>query len=460
MKKILVIDDEKSICEVLEILFIRNDASVKTCGTVEDALSLIQSFKPDLILTDLRLPKGTGMDVLRFLKDKGYEIPVIMMTAFATTENAVEAMKLGAFDYVIKPFDVDEVLVLASRALEHTELKSQNRLLKKDLERRTAHKRLIGTSAAMREVVGLIDKVANTKTTVLLSGESGTGKEIVARAIHARGRYSDRPFVAINCGAIPESLIESELFGHLKGSFTGANINRVGLFESAADGILFLDEIGELSPAVQVKLLRVLQEQRIRRIGDTKDIEINCRIIAATNRVLEEEVRAGNFREDLFFRINVIEVIIPPLRERKEDIPFLAEAFAAKCCEEQARHTMEISSEALNRLLKWNWPGNVRELENVIERAVTLSPLDESAEIGVDALPANMRGAAAEQTVEVPHHLTVTEEGLNLEDSVDALEKSLIEQALKHTNGHKTKAAQLLGLSFRSFRYRSAKHGL
>ena len=461
MAKILVVDDEKSIREVLQILLKRQNHNVMVSPDFEDAKSKLDSFKPVLVLTDLRLPGGTGIDILKYAKATDADMMVLMMTAFATTENAVHAMKLGAYDYIIKPFNVDEISVIISRALDHSRLKSQNIKLKDVLRARSGYHRLIGTSEAMQEIVDLIEKIARTNTTILISGESGTGKEVIARAIHTRGQKNDAPFVAINCGAIPEGLIESELFGHVKGSFTGATGNKIGLFEAASGGTLFLDEVGELSASIQVKLLRVLQERTIRKVGSTENVNVDCRIIAASNRVLEREVAEGRFREDLYFRLNVIEIPLPALRDRKVDIPHLADAFVAKYIEEQNCIDLELSSDALQKLMEWRWPGNIRELENVIERAVTLSADGESQYIASSALPKNIRDQSTQpiQDDSAPP-LTLTKSGFHLETALETYERSIITQALAMTSGHKTKAADLLGLSFRSLRYRIAKLGI
>jgi two-component system response regulator PilR (NtrC family) len=317
VSRVLVVDDEQSIREFLEILLRRMGHEVELAQDAHDGVARLQLTPADLVLTDLKLPKGSGMDVLRHVAEHHPETQVVMMTAFATTENAVEAMKLGAYDYVLKPFKVDELQVVIQRALEHTRLKAENAELKEALDRRAAGSRLIGNSDAMKEVFALVGKVAPTRTTILLTGESGTGKELIARAIHSRGPRGGEPFVPINCGAIPESLIESELFGHMKGSFTGATSDKQGLFEVSGKGTVFLDEIGELPLAMQVKLLRVLQERKVRRVGGNEDLAVECRVIAATNRDLDEEVREGRFREDLYFRLNVIQVPLPSLRERE-----------------------------------------------------------------------------------------------------------------------------------------------
>ena len=460
MANVLVVDDERSIREFLDILLRRLQHTVHVADDVPSGIAALAKNTFDLILTDLRLPSGSGMDILRHVHEKYAHTQVVMMTAFATTENAVEAMKLGAYDYVLKPFEVDELTVVVERALERRRLQSENIQLRAELDARSAGSRLIGKSSAMRGVFDLVDKVAPTRTTVLLTGESGTGKELVARAIHSRSPRAADPFVPINCGAIPETLIESELFGHTKGSFTGAIGDKPGLFETAGTGTVFLDEIGELTLAMQVKLLRVLQERTVRRLGGLHDIPVECRVVAATNRNLEEEIQSGRFREDLYFRLNVIQVPLPALRERREDIPYLAEAFLFKFAEEQNNAIQQISDEAMRRLVGWHWPGNVRELENVIERGVTLCS---SAKIGVDVLPPHLQSAELSERsplADIPSIHELPEEGIDLEATIEAIERQLLRLALERTHGKKKKAAELLRLSFRSLRYRLAKHDL
>ncbi|MCP4500921.1 MAG: sigma-54-dependent Fis family transcriptional regulator [Deltaproteobacteria bacterium] len=467
MASVLVVDDEESIRELLEILLRRHGHKVRLAQDAFDAVAQLTKKPADLVLTDLRLNNGTGMDVLHHVQKHHVQTQVIMMTAFATTENAVDAMKAGAYDYVIKPFNADELMVLCQRALERNALENDNVRLRSALNARTAQHRLIGTSTAMRDVFEMVAKVAPTKTNVLLTGQSGTGKELVSRAIHNRGPRAQEPFVPINCGAITETLIESELFGHTKGAFTGAHADKQGLFERSGAGTVFLDEIGELPLAMQVKLLRVLQERKVRRVGGVEDTDVKCRVIAATNRNLEQEVQNGNFREDLFFRLNVIELRLPCLHERREDIPLLVDAFIAKFTEEQGREHLKLTDAAMARLIAYKWPGNVRQLENVIERGVTLAAEDV---FDVDALPQMVRESAPLQPAqpEVPSlqetplmpFLEVPVEGLDLESVLEQLERKLLTQALQHTGGKKKKAAELLQLSFRSFRYRLAKLGI
>ena len=453
MARILVVDDELSMREFLQILLAKEGHSVFTAGDVAGAVEKFRESEPDLVVSDLRLGRESGLDLLRTVKAESPRTEVVIMTAFATAENAVQAMKLGAYDYVLKPFKVEELRLVLAKALEHRALLAENRLLRHQVgARRTGPEEILGESPAIREVRQLVEKLAPTRTTVLVTGESGTGKEVVARSIHSRSDRRDQPFVAINCGAIPEGLIESELFGHEKGSFTGAVDAKAGLFEVAGSGTLFLDEVGELPLHVQVKLLRALQEKRARRVGGTADIAFSARVIAATNRALEAEVKAGRFREDLFYRLNVIQLRMPPLRERRSDIPAFLEHFLQRFTAELGRSEAAFSPEALELLYAWQWPGNIRELANVVERAATLS---DGSIIGAEALPPALRGAELRGgPAEIPTS------GIDLQAHLDALERRALEQALERTGGNKTEAAKLLALTFRSLRYRLAKFGI
>ena len=457
MAQILVVDDELSLREFLEILLKREGHQVRLARDAVEAVARLKDEPVDLVLTDLRLPRGSGMDVLTWVAKNAPSTQVVMMTAFATTETAVDAMKAGAYDYLIKPFKPDELTVLIDRALERRRLQAENRALRATLDARAGQARLIGVSEGMQEVFELIQKVAPTRTTILVTGESGTGKELVARAIHSRGPRANEAFVAVNCGAIPETLIESELFGHTKGSFTNAVADRPGLFERADKGTVFLDEIGELPLAMQVKLLRVLQERKVRRIGGANDVDVDIRVVAATNRRLEDEVSKGRFREDLFFRLNVIQIRVPALRERRADIPLLAESFVAKFAEQQGSTVKRIGDTALAALYAHAWPGNVRELENVIERGVTLASGDV---VDLAALPSSLRGSPTVTPSTSPVYDDLPADGLDLEAALESYERKMLEKALQRTRGRKKKAAELLRLSFRSFRYRLAKLGL
>jgi len=451
MASILVVDDEQSMREFLEILLRKQGHEVSTAADVAGALARVGQGDLDLVLTDLRLGRESGLDVLRAVKEEAPATEVVMITAFATTENAIQAMKLGAYDYVLKPFKVDELQLVVEKALEHRALLAENRVLRHRVGG-PGPDELLGHAPAIEEVRKLVEKVAPSRTTLLITGESGTGKEVVARAIHARSGRRETPFVAINCGAIPEGLIESELFGHEKGSFTGASEQRSGLFEVAGSGTLFLDEIGDLPAPVQVKLLRALQERKIRRVGGSRDIAMAARVVAATNRDLGDEVKAGRFREDLYYRLNVIQVRLPPLRERREDLPLFLAHFLGHFAAEQGRPALRFSAEAERLLLGWSYPGNVRELSNLVERAVTLS---DGSEIGAAVLPSNLRGRAPAEVG--PGERTLPDGGLDLEAHLEQIERAILDQALERTGGVKTEAARLLSLSFRQFRYRLAK---
>jgi two-component system response regulator PilR (NtrC family) len=457
MASILVVDDEASMREFLEILLAKEGHQVTTAADAGAALRQVAGGELDLVVTDLRLGAESGMEVLKAVKQGAPATEVIMMTAFATTENAIQAMKLGAYDYLLKPFKVDELRLVIQKALEHRALLQENRVLRHRVgDRHVRGEPILGRSPAIEEVRQLVEKVAAARTTVLLAGESGTGKEVVARAIHERGPHADQPFVAVNCGAIPEGLIESEFFGHQKGAFTGAGEARPGLFEVAGSGTLFLDEVGELPPPLQVKLLRALQERRIRRVGGTADIAISARILAATNRDLAEEVKAGRFREDLYYRLNVIQIRLPPLRERREDLPEFCRHFVARFAADLGRPPLALSPEAERLLGLHPWPGNLRELANVLERAVTLSTGDV---LDAPLLPPALRGVGglsglAAEPPELPP------EGLDLQAHLDAVERSVLLQALRRTGGAKTEAARLLSMTFRSFRYRLQKFGI
>jgi two-component system response regulator PilR (NtrC family) len=450
--RILVVDDERSMREFLDIFFRREGYEVITAQSVDEALLAVEADDYDLVITDIQMPGRSGLDLLHEVRERSPETPVVMITAFATTENAITAMKQGAYDYITKPFKVDEIRVVVEKALEKKLLASENRRLRTQLRSQTRSRTLVGTSSAMQRVYDLVAQVAPTKTNVLVVGESGTGKELVARAIHDQSDRAEKPFVAVNCAAIPENLLESELFGHVKGAFTGAVQNKAGLFETADGGTLFFDEIGELPPALQVKLLRVIQEKTIRRVGGTPDRRVDVRIVAATNRRLEDEVATGRFREDLYYRLNVIQIGLPPLRQRMEDIPLLARHFVEKYAAELGREIQGCTDDALDTLLAYPFPGNVRELENVIERAVALTRDDV---IRRDALPPNVLRPA-----EAPGESRIPADGVDLDQLVASYERGLILEALARTGGVKKRAAALLGVSFRSFRYRLEKLGL
>jgi two-component system response regulator PilR (NtrC family) len=452
--RILVVDDERSLREMLSIVLGREGYDVTTAEDVGSALDQIRRGPlPDVLISDLRMPDGSGVDVLRALKERSPGSVGLLLTAFASADTAVEAMRLGAVDYLTKPFDVAD---LKQRVARYLEVKRLNETQTVPLEgRKSPGFVLAGRSRQILDVISLVARVARTDASVLITGESGTGKEWTAREIHLQSSRQAQPFVAVNCGAFTESILESELFGHMKGSFTGAVDTKKGLLESADRGTLFLDEVGETSLGMQVKLLRVLQERRFRRVGGTQELEADVRFIAATNRNLEEMVRAGTFREDFFFRINVISVRLPALRERAEDVPILAEQFVHRFAERMARPVRSISAETMRLLMAYRWPGNVRELENVMERGVAL---EQSAELTAESLPPHLReapGGGGSHAVEA-----IPASGFNLETHLQQIERMHLERALKQAGGVQVKAADLLGITFRQFRYLAKKYQL
>ena len=451
--RILVVDDERSMREFLEILLRKEGYEVATVGDVDGALLALESDDYDLVISDIQMPGKSGLDLLKAIRDANSDAMVLMITAFATTETAISAMKEGAYDYVTKPFKVDEIKLVVQKALEKKTLATENARLRSELRTERRERQLVGNSGPMQQVYEMVGRIASTKTNVLIVGESGTGKELVARAIHTESDRADAPFVALNCGAIPENLLESELFGHVKGAFTGAVGNKPGLFEAADGGTLFLDEVGELSLPLQVKLLRALQERTIRRVGGNSDRRVDVRIVAATNRRLEDEVAAGRFREDLYYRLNVIQLALPPLRERVEDLPLLVHHFIEKFARELGKPVRGISEEAMARLRAHAWPGNVRELENGIERAVALS---RGEWIEAESLPPALGQAAEGKGIAKP----LPEGRIDLDDLVAEYERGLLLHALERAGGVKKRAAHALGISFRSFRYRLEKLGL
>jgi two-component system response regulator PilR (NtrC family) len=454
MDRVLVVDDEAGMREFLSILLRKEGYGIAAAESAEKAMDLMAKGEFDLVISDISMPGLSGIEVLRQARAASPDIPVILITAYASTESAVEALKLGAYDYLVKPFDVEELKTVVRNALEKRRLETENRILKRELKAKGRLDDLVGDSPRMREVMDLIDRIAPTHSTVLICGESGTGKELAARAIHARSPRHDRPFVSINCGAMPDELLESELFGHARGSFTGAVNAKKGLFEVADGGTLFLDEIGDTTPAMQVKLLRVLQERRIRRVGGTEEAEVNVRVLAATNQDLEQLVRERRFREDLYYRINVIQIKMPPLREKREDIPRLATHFLQKYGALMSKRVVGLEADALRQLQEHDWPGNVRELENVIERAVALA---RGESITREELSRNL-GSAPRPARDLP--IELGEQGIDLERELEGLREHFMQLALERAQGVQTRAAELLGMSFRSFRYFAKKYSL
>jgi two-component system response regulator PilR (NtrC family) len=452
MRRILVVDDEPSMREMLAIMLTKEGFTVETAHNRAQAAEALSKRGADMVITDVRLPDGDGIEILRHVKAAAPETAVIVMTAYGSTESAVGAMKLGAHDYLTKPFDVDELRIVVRGAFESQNLREENLRLKAEFRSRHGLDRILGVSKAMAAVFDLMRSVAPTSSTVLITGESGTGKELVAKAIHALSPRKEAPFVSINCGALPETILESELFGHLKGAFTDAHQNKKGLFEAAHRGTLFLDEVGETPPSMQVKLLRALQERKIRRVGSTDEAEVDVRVISATNVPLETLVAEKRFREDLFYRLQVIPIRTPPLRERREDIPLLAAHFLEKFTAEMGKSVAKVSEEAMGQLMRHGWPGNVRELENVIERAVAL---ETTAAVLPERLPETLRlptrAAAAPSTVLGPP--------FSLDGHVATVERELLHRALLEADGDRMAAAQLLGVSPRSLRYLLQKHG-
>ncbi|AJY71627.1 Fis family transcriptional regulator [Geobacter sulfurreducens] len=451
---VLVVDDELSMREFLAILLDREGYTVDQAASAEEALICLERKTYDLVISDVKMPGLDGITLLGRIKEMTPDTAVLLMTAFSTAEQAVEAMKLGAYDYIAKPFKVEEVKILARNALEKRDLKRENLRLRQEVQERYSFSGLIGKSKKMRDVYSLIEKVAPSTANVLILGESGTGKELVARAIHYNSQRKGKPFVAVNCGAIPETLMESEFFGHKKGAFTGAVGDRAGLFEQAEGGTLFLDEIGEVPLQLQAKLLRAIQEKEFRRVGGTLDQKADVRLVAASNRDLEEQVKEGSFREDLFYRLNVVQVKMPPLRERGEDIPILVEHFYKKYVQPPYSDRI-ITQGALKLLMSYGFPGNVRELENLVERCSVLG----NREISEECLPPQLHAGKRPECGAVTE-CELPEEGMDLEAYLDGIEKRILLQALERSGGVKKKAAELLKLTFRSFRYRLAKFGM
>jgi two-component system, NtrC family, response regulator PilR len=455
--RILVVDDEPSLRELLAIVLRREGYEVLLAENGRAAVDIIEREPVDVLISDINMPDMSGVEVLRAAKKVDQDILGIMITAFASTETAIEAMRLGACDYLSKPFDIDLLKMKVREKVDNRLLRQENVLLKRTLGLSHQFSNIIGRSAAMLDVFKMIETIARTNSTILITGESGTGKGLVAQAVHFHSLRREKPMVSLNCGAMPETLLESELFGHMRGAFTGADANKKGLLEVAEKGTIFLDEIGEMSGVMQVKLLRVLQERKFRRVGGLEELTADIRVIAATNQDLEKAVADGRFREDLFYRINVIPIVLPPLRERREDIPLLAEHFLGKYADQMQKPVIAISRPAMELLMRHDWPGNIRELENVLERAVAL---EATPTILVESLPPTIRGGAAARNGGNPASVDLPEAGFDLEAHVQKIERGYLAEALQRAGGVQVKAAELLGMSFRSFRYYVKKYNL
>jgi two-component system, NtrC family, response regulator PilR len=450
--KILVLDDERSIRQVLEIFLKKEGFQVSSAASAEEGLALVKATEFDVIVSDIQMADMSGIDLLRNLRSNNFSGQFILLTAFATAETAIQALKMGAFDYILKTENfIEELKLVIYSALENRRLREENTYLRREFRKVHGMGNLIGKSKKMQELFKMIEVVSGTNSTVLITGESGTGKELVAKAIHLNSARAEESFISVNCGAFTETLLESELFGYMKGAFTGAAANKKGLFEVADRGTIFLDEIGDTSPAMQVKLLRVLQERTLRRVGGTEEISFDVRIIAATNRNLSAMVAENDFREDLFYRISVIPLEIPPLRHRRDDIPLLANHFLGRLNASMGRFIERLSDEALKKIETYDWPGNVRELENAMERAYIL---ETSTELSAQHLPERVSSPRMRLLTDFP------DEGFDVEMYVENLQKSFLEEALRRTNGVQVKAAELLRMSYRSFRHYMQKYNI
>jgi two-component system NtrC family response regulator len=454
MDTILVVDDEINYLTVMEALLGEAGYEVLTAPSAVEALKIAGASDLDLVLTDMKMPKMSGIELLDQVQRLYPDLPVIIMTAFGTVEKAVTAMKKGAFDYILKPFKNEEILVTIAKALEHRHLILKNRLLNQELEKKYGFPNIVGESRVMEDILALVKRVAQSRATVLITGESGTGKELIARAIHQCSTRAAKSFISVNCAALTETLLESELFGHERGAFTHAVAMRKGRFELADGGTLFMDEVAEMSQALQVKLLRVLQEMEFERVGGTRSIKVDVRVVAASNRDLKEEVETGRFREDLFYRLNVVHLHLPPLRQRQEDIPLLAAHFIKKYVQENLRDKTRITPEALKVLIHYAWPGNVRELENVMERAVILCS---NSVISPQDLPAELAPAPAESRLEIDRFIPLN---TPLPEALDAIEEQMIRRALEKSGQIQVRAAELLGITKSLLQYKLKKYHL
>ncbi len=448
MPTILIVEDEPKMLRLLDLNLAEEGYATHTAQDAETALKILRREKIDLVLTDLKLPGMDGLEFLQAVKRSNANIPAIVMTAYGTVETAVEAMKAGASDYVLKPFSIEEIKLILRKELDVRSLREENRSLREALGQHLEFRNIVARSAKMQEVLAMVERVAATNSTVLLAGESGVGKDLIARAIHQHSRRASGPFIKINCTAIPENLLESELFGYEKGAFTGAVASKPGKFELADRGTIFLDEIGDVPGAIQVKLLRVLQEREFERLGSTKTLKVDVRLVAATNRDLRAALEQGTFREDLYYRLNVVPISIPPLREHPEDIPYLVDHFIVRFASESAKRISGITPAAMKLLTEFHWPGNVRELENIIERAMALSsgPKLDVDDIHLDVSPTKAEDAG----------VAFPRDGMTL----DQFENEIIREALRRSNGNKSQAARLLGLSRNALRYRLSQMGV
>lgn len=454
-ERLLVVDDQASMREFLEIMLSQEGYEVLVAASGEEAFKMYREERPDLVLTDVKMPGMSGLDLIKEIHALDQAVPVVAITAYSCADDAVLAVREGAYDYLSKPFQVEDLRIVIRNALETRRLRRENLELRRSIEGGQGFSEIIGRSQQIVEIFSLISSLASSKAGVLIIGESGTGKELIAKALHYNSDRRERPFVTINCSAIPETLLESEMFGHVRGSFTGAVANKPGIVEAAHTGTLFLDEVGEIPPSVQAKLLRFLQDNEFRRVGDTEGKKVDVRIIAATNKNLEKEMEAGNFREDLYYRLNVIRIRVPPLREREEDIPFLIDHFVKKFARAQNKNISKVSSLANQILCNYQYPGNVRELENIIERCVTL---EQSDQLTAQHLPPKLVEAAGPSGQ--GEGLDIPPDGIDLPRTLENTERQLINRALEITGGNRSRAARLLGVSFRSLRYRLVKLGM
>ncbi len=455
--RVLVVDDEEHYRSALERILVRVGHEVFTARDASEAIATVAAQPVDLVLCDYKMPGINGLEVIRQIHELAPDLPCIVVTGYGTPETSIEALRAGAYWYLEKPFEqerLDVIRRLVEQAIEHGRLKSENRLLQNQLRSKYKFDSIVGKSASLQKVLGMVEKIAETDSTVLITGESGTGKELIARAIHYNSRRSDRMLVTVNCGAIPEELLESELFGHVKGAFTNAIQHREGRFSLAHGGTIFLDEIGDMSPNLQVKLLRVLQERTFEPVGSSKTEHVDVRVIAATNQNLPDMIQDKSFREDLYYRLNVLPVEMPPLRERRDDVPLLVHHFLDRARAEKECRVLGLSDDALERLVSHEWPGNVRELENMMERLLVLTS---EGEIGLDDLPADFRQPPSPRNQGAPK---VPASGLDFNDVVEQLEVDLILQALEHTHWNKNRAAQLLGLNRTTLEGKIRKRGL